>query len=201
MISWLMDRLSDRVNHGYWYAPDPHSITNNHYGQWGQPKDNNMALNNMANLQGLQGFQGATICCGSSGGGLGGITNVLSNTTGSIPWLSYIGNTNSHTIIAFTDANGSVWPLAVDQAFIPTMTQISQAHQMKAANGQVGTQVGTQQAPPPCNPDMPKSLPMLEGDFTEGEMELAETIIEELKSGEKKCRHAQDIQEDICYPS
>src|SRR6266705_2495488 len=155
MISWLMDRLSDRVNHGYWYAPDPHSITNNHYGQWGQPKDNNMALNNMAIFQGLQG---ATICCGSSnGGGLGGITTVLSNNTGgnsSFPYvLPYPGSINSHTIITFIDAKGIAWALEVDQAFISTMAQISQAHQIKAANGRAGTQ----QAPPPYKPDMPKS--------------------------------------------
>jgi hypothetical protein len=69
--------------------------------------------------------------------------------------------------IAFTDAKGLVWSLVVDQAYAGMLTAISQQHQYRYQ----GISVMPQQQP----------SKMLEGDFSEEEMDKAERVIEEMK--------------------
>ncbi len=120
-----------------------------------------------------------------STGAIGVSPGVLQNVTPQYP---------NGTIVAicFIDARGQNWALDVDPIYAQTMLQISQGHQMKAQYAYPTTYNATQ-APPPI---MVKPTSMIEGDFTEGEMELAENIIAELEGGDKK-GSKQNIQEDI----
>ncbi len=102
------------------------------------------------------------------------------------------------TTICFTDAKGQNWALDVDQRYAQILMQISQAHQMMAQQYAYAPATTTKvynkpQVPPPI---MVKPAPMIEGDFTEDEMELAENLIAELEGGDKKGPR-QNIQEDI----
>src|SRR6266446_4689482 len=81
-------------------------------------------------------------------------------------------------MIPFTDASGSVWGLMVDQAYVAVMQQISMHHRSNYKGGQYQLQRSSMSA-------KSKLSPMLEGDFSKEEMELAEEIIKELKSDEK----------------
>ena len=192
MIGWLMDRLADRVNHGYWYEPDPNSIQNNHYGQWGQAKDNNMAINPPYSLptNAISSLNSQNVTQWPQPGTCGiGISQAQSGV------LSYTGGTI--VTICFTDAKGQNWALDVDPRHAQTLLQISQAHQANAQYAYAASVSATQvynkpQASPPI---MVKPASMIEGDFTEGEMELAENIIAELEGGEKGSK--QNIQADI----
>jgi len=80
--------------------------------------------------------------------------------------------------IAFVDANGKTWAIATDQAYIHILSQISMGHQGLAYTP----------SPSGLKPIGFGTPPMLEGDFSEGEMELAESIIAELEGGENKRR-------------
>ncbi len=93
--------------------------------------------------------------------------------------------------ILFTDAHGQNWALDVDPIYAQTLSQISQAHQMKAQYQYAPGQYAT-----PTPPNMAKPIPMMDGYFTEDEMELAENLIAELEGGDKKGPR-QNIQEDI----
>ncbi|SRR6266436_1001175 len=94
------------------------------------------------------------------------------------------------SVAAFTDASGSVCSLTVDQAYMAVMQQISMHHRSKYNGGQYQLQ----QSPISAKS---KLSPMLEDDFSEEEMELAEEIIKELKSGEKN--RVSCKQKDIDY--
>jgi len=85
-------------------------------------------------------------------------------------------------MIAFTDASGSVWGLMVDQAYMAIMQQISMHHQSKYKGGQYQLQQSAILQQSPISAKLELS-PILEGDFSEEEMELAKEIIKELKSG------------------
>src|SRR6266446_938939 len=92
--------------------PDPQSISNNFYGQRGMPTTN-AALN-------------VPVPC------LVGQTVTVGHTAQYLPQA--MSSTGMITI-AFVDANGITMAIAVDQAYVNTMYQISNSHQMKRAGG------------------------------------------------------------------
>ena len=100
------------------------------------------------------------------------------------------------TTICFTDANGQNWALSVDPIYAPTLLQISQAHQISQANANAYGSVSATRVYSGPKPVTVKHAFMIEGDFTEGEMELAENLIAELEGGTKK-GSKQNIQADI----
>ena len=77
--------------------------------------------------------------------------------------------------IAFMDATGQTWAMAVDQAYVPILQQISQLHATQGARNAYNPSFGGGLAGTKSEP-----IKMLEGDFSECEMELAENIITEL---------------------
>ncbi len=161
--------------------PDPRSISNNAYSQcsqcsqWGGPIQ-------QTNVSGVIGL----------GSAIGGVTTGGVTTQGT-PLQYYLPPATGITLtMVFVDANGIAMTIIVDQSYTGIMSQISNLHQMKS----VGMGVRTYY-PPPIKNDGPifkqKTEPMVGDDFSYDEMELAETIIEELESG----REARQ-QEDIC---
>lgn len=84
----------------------------------------------------------------------------------------------------YTTPNGTQMSLLADSAYIKIINDISMQHQMLLAQhhgylGQASPVVSTRPPPPPPFEDGPTPR-MLDGDFSEDEMEKAEQIIAEL---------------------
>jgi len=121
----------------------------------------------------------STVSCGSTGLRIPGVINqgIVQHTPMFLPSPSGLTYT-----IAFTEASGSVWALTVDQAYTVVMQQISMHHQSKYKGGQYQLQQSAILQQSPISSKLELSH-ILEGDFSEEEMELDKEIIKELKSG------------------
>jgi hypothetical protein len=91
--------------------------------------------------------------------------------------------------VAFTDANGAIQAILVDQAYAHYFQQISQMH---TYGTQTRNGVGYIQ---PATPS-PPTHKMVDGDFSFEEMETAEDIIKELGQGHEACFEAQGSSPD-----
>ncbi len=168
MISWLMDRLDNYMQQGKPYMkqmPDPNSISNNAYNQWGP-------VTSAANVNVVPSTVNGI--CGTITTNAVGIGVPIAGVAGQHTPMWIPSPSGLMYTMCFTDATGSIWALSVDQAYLSIMQQISVNHQFRCTIYQSSS--------PPIYVK-PKPLPMLEGDFSYDEMELAETIIEELESG------------------
>ncbi len=158
------------------------------------PPNTISSLNNQNVISGapwISGAQPQSVHTTAIGIGSGG--------TGVYPWVQSGTSYQNGTIvtICFTDAKGQNWALDVDPVYAQTLLQISQGHQAKAQYANANGQVSVSTTPIYSGPKpVPIPVPMIEGDFTEGEMELAENLIAELEGGTKK-GSKQNIQADI----
>ena len=167
-ITTGLNKLAESVLGG---QADSQSISNNAYNQWGPIQAPNSAVNSI--------------------GPTPGTVPILMGTAHTLHYLP--AATGTVITITFTDAHGIAMAINVDQAYVGIMCQISNLHQIKKGVGV--NKYPTQLYPYGMSESNPKSEPILEGEFSYDEMELAETIIEELESGEK-ARISRE-QEDI----
>lgn len=126
---------------------------------------------------GSYGWVNTTVGTGGALGGVGIGTPVYGGTLGSIGtslpsnWPPTVAQpTGSIFTIAFTDANGTMWAIPVDNAYVGILTQISLHHQNNPLRA-------------PIHPA--KAIQMVDGEFSMDEMEKAEHLIEEMEGLEK----------------
>lgn len=166
--------------------PDPLSISNNTYGQWGTtPSAGGYQQYTAAQQAGLGGYQTA-VQQGNYIVSNYPVVGVGSNVTYYQPPM-----TGTYLTVAFTDAHGVTWALPVDQAYAQMMSQMSANH---AAT--YGTMNQANQAPygfvVPATAHEEKI--MVEDDFSFDEMEEAERLILELEGAVTSTKKGQEAQ-------
>lgn len=185
MISRIFDMIEKAVNPPKTIYPDPQSISNNAYNQWG-PSVNTFTGTGIYQYQQYIIAQQANPVQNNWNSylNLGGTVTVQGSLSSlpNYPTTPIIIQppTGMLCTIAFTDANGCVWSIIVDQAFATLMAAISQAHTNinQLSQGSVGIYK-------PIGLGSPAPQKMVDGDFSFDEMAEAELIIQELEGGQK----------------
>jgi hypothetical protein len=188
-MNWITGIFTTRSN------PDPQSISNNAYKQWGPPvaitSNSNPSHTHSYTVTGTGNLVSAANAQAQNYGtviGIAGGISLIPNQYPSQYLALQLGGpfvsapTGTLVGIAFTDANGQIWALSVDGAYAQIMMQISQYHSSRGM-------AGAQQAPNPWPTPAPSK--MVEGDFSFDEMEEAELLILELEGGRDNS-HSQD---------